>query len=863
MVATFAVIHSASYYTSQSTAEAVSYYTRDGGAGVWLRGHDQLGLNEGEAVQPEDFDRACAGVDAEGNSIVTAAPGRMLGVDITLSPPKDVSVLFALGGHDVRRTIVEAMHASVEPVLQLIEREVPLARRGHAGERAEHAKFAAAAFLHSESRPELHEDGVLFPDPQLHVHLCLPNVAQRADGSWGGINSVAIRSWRKTFSAVFALHLSSDLIAQGFAIKRDDDDWKWKVAGVPDQISRHFSARRNALEDALADAGLTSGAAPALAAAINRTDRRAKMALGGEELTARWRKAAQDLGFEPDAVIAGALSASAELQASDDDASRVRADRVAAVPERLTESSATFARRELIAATAEAMLGTPGTLDDALAATDGYIAEQQVITLADTRDGPTYSTPRMLAIERELVDLVRRGASTHVAHPDRASVETLIASTNLNAEQGAVVRDATSGKRLVLIQGSAGTGKSTALGAVAAAWQTAGYTVLGASVAWRAANALGEDLDIESRAIDAWLTSIDHGNTPFSAKTCLLIEESGLQSSPQAVRLLKAIDRAGGVAVMVGDEDQLRPVGAGHAMRLIREAVGATGIRTVVRQREAWAREAPRAFARGRARLALDTFAEHGLVHLHEGPRATIEALADRRQQLADNAPNESVLVVARTNAEARAVSAAIRNRLRERGAIVGDDVIVEAADASGNRHPLRLAVGDEVRFLRRNDELGVVNGTEARIVAIGNWPDGTHRFVAEEGGRRFGFGLDDIADAKGRARLAHSYSATIFQSQGITVDRALVLLGVSFDRRDAYVASSRAREVTEFYVDTKAIDRELDTTEQPESDEEKTEARMALLAQRLARASVKSNALDYERDDPLPTRRKELQHEL
>lgn len=387
-------------------------------------------------------------------------------------------------------------------------------------------------------------------------------------------------------------------------------------------------------------------------------------------------------------------------------------------------------------------------------------------------------------------------------------------------------------------------------------------------MAWRAANALGEDLGIESRAIDSWLTSIDHGNASFPARTCLLIEESGLQSSPQALRLLEAIDRAGGIAIMVGDEDQLRPVGAGHAMRLIREAVGATGIRTVVRQREAWAREVPRAFAHGNARQALDAFVEHGLVHFHEGPRATIEALADRRQQIADLAPNESVVVVARTNAETRALSAAIRNRLRERGAIVGEDVIVEAADASGNRYPLRLAIGDEVRFLRRNDDLGVVNGTEARIVAIETKQDGTLRFEAEEGGRRFGFSLADIADAKGRARLALNYSATIFQSQGMSVNRALVLLGggssnCSFDRHDAYVASSRAREATEFYVDTKTLDRELDQTEQPVSVEERVEARMAFLAQRLSRASVKSNALDYDRDDPLPTRRKELQHEL
>ena len=726
--------------------------------------------------------------------------------------------------------------------------------------RREQGRFVVAAFSHSEARPEEHADGSVFPDVQRHHHLCFPNIIERSDGTWGAINSVGLRSARNALGAIFRLELASALQARGFAIQRADDGWSWTIAGVPAPLTGYFSARRKSLEDQLAAAGLTSAAAPALASAINSTERRAKVAMTEAELTQRWHDAARSLGYEPEAVIAAAVEAGRAAQAEQAavfDRGAVRAE--------LTEHDATFARCDLIEAVANGLVGTGATAMTAIQTADALVADGDVVVLAEARDGPVYSTPRMVAIERELVELVQRGANTHVAHPDKATVETLIASARLNAEQGQVVRAATAGKRLVLVQGGAGTGKSTALGAVAAAWQSAGYKVLGASVAWRAANALGEELGIESRAIDAWLSSIDHGNAPFPAKTCLLIEESGLQSSPQALRLLQAIDRAGGnsVAVMIGDEDQLRPVGPGHAMRLIREAVGATSIRTVVRQREAWARKAPRAFARGKARQALDAFADRGLVHFHENPRATVEALADRRQQLVDTAPGESVVVVARTNAEGRALSAAIRNRLRERGAIVGEDIAVEAADASGNRYMLRLAMGDKVRFLRRNDALGVVNGTEACIVAMHATADGRRRFVAEESGRRFDFSLADIADAKGRARLAHSYSATIFQAQGMTVDRALVLLSANFDRHDAYVASSRARERTEFFIDTKALERELDQVQQPEPGEATTEARMAFLARRLSRASLKTNALDYAQNGRARARRKELEHEL
>jgi hypothetical protein len=96
-------------------------------------------------------------------------------------------------------------------------------------------------------------------------------------------------------------------------------------------------------------------------------------------------------------------------------------------------------------------------------------------------------------------------------------------------------------------------------------------------------------------------------------------------------------------------------------MRLIRESIGATRIDTVVRQRQAWACEVPSALARGNARQALEAFADRELIHAHHGSRATVQAPTDKWQQLVDKTSDRDVLVVAKTNAEVRAMSAAIR----------------------------------------------------------------------------------------------------------------------------------------------------------------------------------------------------------
>jgi ATP-dependent exoDNAse (exonuclease V) alpha subunit len=702
------------------------------------------------------------------------------------------------------------------------------------------------------------------PSPQRHHHVCIPSLAERPDGSWGSIDSIGLRSWKKGLGAIYRLQLGAALQERGFAIEQADDDWRWSVAGVPEKLCKFFSARRAALEEELAQAGLTSAQAPALAAAVNLNNRNAKREWSNADLTRRWQEAALGQGFRPEDVVAAARGAGRSATLEPEERSRKQQERIAAVPAVLTEHDATFSRLSLIEATANALVGTCASAEQAIEAADRLAASEQVVRLAQTRDGPVYSTPQMLAAEKALVELASRMAKSHVAAPDPSAVEDLVSAAPFNSEQRDVIRAATIGKRLVHVQGAAGTGKSTTLGAITRAWQAAGYQVVGAAVAWRAANTLGADLGIEASAIDSWLSRIDRGGEPFTGKTCLIVEESGLQSTPQALRLLEAVARSGGIVVNVGDEHQLRPVGPGHAARLIRQAIGAVELNAIVRQRETWARQAPMAFARGDACAALDAFAERGLLQMCDGPRAAVEALADRWQQLTDAFPGETVLVTAKTNAEVRALSAALRNRLRQRGLITGPDTAIEAADASGNRHTLRLAAGDRIRFLTRNDALGVINGTEARVVAVETGADEAIRISAEKDGRRFSFSPADVADTKGGARIASALAASTFAAQGMSVARHLSLISSRFDRHDAYVAASRARESSEFFIDRRALDREMEEAGPQNSRLEIDQARMAHLAARLSRTTVKTNALDLiavERD--ARTRRRELPREL
>lgn len=95
------------------------------------------------------------------------------------------------------------------------------------------------------------------------------------------------------------------------------------------------------------------------------------------------------------------------------------------------------------------------------------------------------------------------------------------------------------------------------------------------------------------------------------------------------------------------------------------------------RRREIWAQEAPQAFARGDAKAALEAYSSRGLIEFHDGLKPTVEALADAWQEARLAAPNDKVIVLAKTNAESRAVASVLRDRLKRDGTLGKREILL------------------------------------------------------------------------------------------------------------------------------------------------------------------------------------------
>jgi hypothetical protein len=257
---------------------------------------------------------------------------------------------------------------------------------------------------------------------------------------------------------------------------------------------------------------------------------------------------------------------------------------------------------------------------------------------------------------------------------------------------------------------------------------------------------------------------------------------------------------------------------------------------------------------------------------LHDGIRPAVEALADAWQAARRQAPEKTIVVTTKTNAEARAVSGILRDRLRQEGVVRGPDVALSAVDASGNPNTLNMLA--ETRSCRSAGWTGSGWSTARQWLwsglrgALSGKPT---KITARRGAETITFRADEFADGKGRIRLGSGLVSTLFQSQGITVDQTLVLLSSRFDRHDAYVAASRARDDTHFFCDRKSIDTAIRADSGDLRAAIDDTQRIDELARKLSRERIKTTTLDLidvakyaERNAPRERdRKKELSHEL
>lgn len=881
-------VFSATYFTQE--LESAQYFLADSNlSAFWLAGDARLGVQAGAPLDPAHFERLFDGRDENGQSLLLQNPGlkkRVSAYELSVGVSKSISAAWALASPQDRAAIEQAFRKSLNAVSDQVSRNA-FARLGHNGK-----VFVPVVpspnigcFIQPDTRPVLQADGALVIQPQLHAHLVIPNLVaiqpreltlserNRAPNAQGATGEIPLRyltrsldgqplyHGAKSWGALQHLALATELQKLGYRIGEIGKNGTFEI--VPpsherdaDQRLRHFwSARRKEIENELSKAGLTTAESPALAAKAAVKTRHAKIATS-EDTFARWRREAEGLGVNVERYTENRRELEMPVPGLRDSAIAIR---MADIPRRLTEFEATFDHHDLIREVASALVGTGvevSRVDEEIAKLSESGA---IVEIGRTERERIFSTQEMIRLEREVVEASARFA-VKPWHPiDRNRLVDFCLSANLSDEQTAAVLGVANRRSIDFIEGRAGTGKTTTLQPLCRALEN-NFRIIATGVSWRTARMLEDELSgpdprshVEARALDSWLALGKAGGHFCDGRTLLLVDESSQIGVRAMHNLLTEAERAGTCILFLGDRAQTLAISAGSGIALVARTVEAAEISKVVRQSDPQLRLVVEQLARGDVVTALETMADRDCIIEADGQAATVKIAVDNLFAQRAAAPEKSHLLICKSNATRLALDSEVRRRLRAEGLLTGEEFAVDAVIPSGRAYRLSLARGDRIRFGIRCDisDHRVINGTIGTISDIVAEEDGHALIAAEVDGRQLLFSSREIVDDRGRVRLATDYASTIWSSQGLTSHSATIVTDAAFDRRDIYVALSRAKQQSTLCVDLRALNFAIraETGFDRSADDITVEERREHLVRQMSRWRTKTSTLDFVSD--------------
>ena len=751
------------------------------------------------------------------------------GYDLTFSPVKSVSTLWAVADPAVAAAIERAHQAAAKDALRFIEKHALFTRTGPQGIRQVNVRgLVATAFTHRDSRAG---------DPDLHTHVAVANKVQTVDGRWlsidGRVLFKANVAASETYNTALEHHLR-DSLGVRFAERPGTDPAKRpirEIVGVDPRLNQRWSTRRahiNIRRGELAiqfqdDHGRPPTPVEALhlaqQATLETRDAKHEPRSRAEQRSTWLGEAAAVLGsakavasmvrtvLAPPVETATIADSHWVAQTADHilsimEASRstwqmwhVRAEaqrqvRIIDVPAEHPTALVDLLVDEVLDGRSVALVAPRDGIDEpqALRRTNG----SSVYTVAGA---DLYTSQRILDAERRLVIAAGRrdGSAVDQVAVDLALLEMAANGTALDAGQAALVRQmCSSGVRLQLAVAPAGAGKTTAMRALTLAWTQDGGRVLGLAPSAAAAAVLGEQTGIRADTLAKLTWSLRHGDLPDWAaavdpSTLVIIDEAGMADTLTLDATVQfAIDRGASVR-LVGDDQQLAAIGAGGILRDIKQTHGALHLTELHRFTNPAEAAASLALRDGKP-TALTFYLDHDRIHVGDLAKTTEDAFT---AWVKDRSAGLDAIMLAPT----RELVAELNHRARAHR-LDHSQTTAEVPLADGNR----ASVGDVIitrsndRRLRLTATDWVKNGDRWTITRIGRRGDLTVRHNRSQLVVRLP--IDYVRTSTGLG-----YATTIHAAQGVTADTMHGLLTGQESRQQLYTMLTRGRTANHLYL--------------------------------------------------------------
>ncbi len=757
----------------------------------------KLGFKVGETISEEAFTNLLSGKNKVGAAVTREH--KVHGIDLTFSAPKSVSVAALLTVRDPR--LLEAHDLAVLETM----REIELHCAGTKPTRDTAVKTGNLAYV--TARDGFNRDH----EPHLHTHVVVMNMTAHAgkvlavDGK-----QIMTRDFNKMWGAMYRAKLAAHLKERGYSISYTKKG-EMRLDAVSLELEQEFSGRRAAIvaakERGTRDVDAWRGTRKQKDPSVEKGDVLASWQARAARYTQKSiQENRQDAQLARESWVREAKWSYEARQ----EASGVRAETEAArwqlAARRATERSACVSAAavitEYLAERGRAEIWEEITYAQAERLLADQVAAGRLLRTDDGR----FTTWEMARADREC--LAGANATTTVALPAEACHRTLAEYCDAQAKEGrrrmserqeAVAAAILESKQaVVVVQGDAGSGKTTMLSVVREAAARTGWEVAGLAVQGVAARKLEDESGIRTSTLASYLAAARSQASAAPHPQLVVVDEASMLDSRGLADLLRLTESRGDKIVLVGDRNQLQSVGAGKPFERLAEAAEQSGqllsLSENFRQRNLDLRKAVDLARAGDMRESLELLAETGRV-------CEIADAMIRRRAIA-KLYSVDTLILTGSRAGRDALNKEIRSRLKAKGALTGASVLeLSWRDEDGLRHVVEreLSVGERVVFLENEyDRYDVRNGEIGVVADL----DGTAARVQLEDGRELSI------DLRAYNALDYAYCLTTYKSQGQTYSRVVVDADTSVpqlqDQRNCYVQITRARDDIRIFSDDK-----------------------------------------------------------
>ncbi len=645
-------------------------------------------LGYSSSIHQFAYDLASEGKDSYGRQLRKFQKNSRPAIcDLTLNAPKSLSVEALVHSNPVA---VAAHDRGVESALAFTEQHLLFSQVKRQGqvERFHTNKALIGSFRQRDNR-----EG----EPHLHTHNVIFNLGYVQD-KWRSLANEQVYLGKLTIGAIYQNDTAYHLHQAGYKTYWDANG-QFELAGNPKQLlTQTFAQRTEKLEAYLAAMGHDrTSATPEQLNAANRATRNKKAYdKDADSQVLDWQSTAAIVGIAPCPQVSRQ-----ELESQFQVASYPTSPQeiVIAAAERLSEKASAFGYMELVKEGCRLSAGR--YLSSSISQAIEH--SQEIVAVASITPYPSYTTRTILQRERHLLDWAIQGKSSHAAICDIEIAAIAAEKFTLNSDQTKALQHiAVSQDLVILIQGSAGVGKTRSLCALKDLMED--KQLIGCAVGGLQVEGLETESGIKSQTIESLIRT---SKADFPKNALIVVDEAGVVSNRQMHSLLERARESNCRLLLVGDTKQLSAVEQGNPFRLLQTRAGLTtaSISQNMRQKDEQLRAVVDYCEAQQPQAAFDLLDKGGLVqefpdvdHLQA---AIVDDYLTRPKEQRRN-----TLIMATTHKERATLTVAIRNKLLEQGELSEPVLEVEVLQKKDlDKHALLIAdhyqIGDKVRFWR------------------------------------------------------------------------------------------------------------------------------------------------------------------